>query len=75
MSPNTWLKKLVLLSPVCVGLVCVSVVADLIDELHANVTVARLKGQPVYLYPPTCNLPLTGLTKTLTADCCHTQTH
>lgn len=50
------------------------VMPDLIVELHADVTVARLKGQSVYLYLLTCNLSLTGLTKPLASACCATQT-
>lgn len=52
-----------------------AVMPDFIVELLADVTVARLKGQSVYLYLPTCNLSLTGLTKPLAAACCATQTH
>lgn len=50
------------------------VIPDLIVELHADVTMARLKGQSVYLYLLTCNLSLTGLTKPLASACCATQT-
>lgn len=69
-------KKMVTIDCVwCVCFVPISVVLDLIVELHADITVARLNGQPVYLYLLTCNLSLTGLTKTLTVACCNTQTH
>lgn len=59
----------------CVGFEVATVMSDLIVELHADVAVARLKGQSVYLYPPTCNLSLTGLTKPLASACCATKTH
>lgn len=51
------------------------VLADLIVELPADVALARLKGQSVYLYPLTCNLSLTGLTKPRASSCCATKTH
>lgn len=51
------------------------VLPDLIVELHADVTVARIKGQSVYLYLATCNLSLTGLTKPLASACFVTQAH
>lgn len=51
------------------------VLSDLIVELLADVALARLKGQSDYLYPLTCNLSLTGLTKPPASSCCATKTH